>query len=183
MTSLGGIEADRLPGRHQLGQVGRDRAWTTPDVEEGQPRPQVGKEVGRGVLRRAPGVAAQYRLVVPMGVSHENIVPRCPSFPKCRRWPNGSRTFVGGRALEKADLLSFSSLKTFSPQVEELYGQTLDAITRRAKYLVWGFAGGTRIIVHLSQAGRVDVESPPKTTRPRGSVVRFTFSGPAPDDR
>ena len=80
------------------------------------------------------------------------------------------------------DLLSFSSLKTFSPQVEDLYGQTLDAITRRAKYLVWSFASGARIIVHLSQAGRVDVESPPKATRPRGSVVRFKFSGCAPDE-
>jgi formamidopyrimidine-DNA glycosylase len=88
-------------------------------------------------------------------------------------------TFVTGRALEEAQLLSFSSLKTFSPQVEDLYGQTLHAITRRAKYLVWAFAGGTRIVVHLSQAGRVDVEEPPKTTRPRGSVVRFIFSGPS----
>jgi formamidopyrimidine-DNA glycosylase len=90
--------------------------------------------------------------------------------------------FAGGRALEKADLLSFSSLKTFSPQVEELYGQKLEAITRRAKYLVWSFANGVRIVVHLSQAGRVDVESPPKATRPRGSVVRFRFSGLPPDD-
>ena len=88
-------------------------------------------------------------------------------------------TFVTGRALEKTQLLSFSSLKTFSPQVEDLYGQTLNAITRRAKYLVWAFAGGTRIVVHLSQAGRVDVEEPPKATRPRGSVVRFIFSGPS----
>ena len=92
------------------------------------------------------------------------------------------QAFVAGRALEKVDLLSFSSLKTFSPQVEDLYGQTLDAITRRAKYLVWSFASGARIIVHLSQAGRVDVESPPKATRPRGSVVRFKFSGCAPDE-
>jgi formamidopyrimidine-DNA glycosylase len=88
-------------------------------------------------------------------------------------------TFVAGRALEGAQLLSFSSLKTFSPQVEEVYGRTLLAVTRRAKYLVWAFAGGARIVVHLSQAGRVDVEEPPKTTRPRGSVVRFVFSGPA----
>ena len=88
-------------------------------------------------------------------------------------------TFVAGRALEGTQLLSFSSLKTFSPQVEDLYGQTLNAITRRAKYLVWAFAGGTRIVVHLSQAGRVDVEEPPKTTRPRGSVVRLIFSGPS----
>ena len=28
---------------------------------------------------------------------------------------------------------------------------------------------------HLSQGGRVDVESPPKPTKPRGSVVRLRF--------
>ncbi len=93
------------------------------------------------------------------------------------------QAFAAGRALEKADLLSFSSLKTFSPTVEDLYGQTLDAVTRRAKYLVWSFGSGDRIIVHLSQAGRVDVESPPKTTKPRGSVVRFKFSGLGGDDK
>jgi formamidopyrimidine-DNA glycosylase len=84
--------------------------------------------------------------------------------------------FVAGRALEKAQLLGFSSLKTFSPPVEQLYGHTLESITRRAKYLVWTFAGGIRIVLHLSQAGRVDAEDPPKTTKPRGSVARFVFS-------
>jgi formamidopyrimidine-DNA glycosylase len=29
--------------------------------------------------------------------------------------------------------------------------------------------------VHLSQGGRIDVESPPKTTKPRGAVVRLRF--------
>ena len=29
--------------------------------------------------------------------------------------------------------------------------------------------------MHLSQSGRVDLEDPPKTTRGRGGVVRFTF--------
>jgi formamidopyrimidine-DNA glycosylase len=85
--------------------------------------------------------------------------------------------FVAAHVLQKVDLLGFSSLKTYAPPVEELYGQVLQSITRRAKYLVWTFGGGTRIVVHLSQAGRVDVESPPKATKPRGSVARFTFSG------
>ena len=30
-------------------------------------------------------------------------------------------------------------------------------------------------MLHLSQAGRVDVEKPPKKTKPRGSVARFVF--------
>ncbi len=84
-----------------------------------------------------------------------------------------------GRVLEKVAQLSFSSLKTFSPAVEDLYGQTLESVTRRAKYLVWNFPTGSRIVLHLSQAGRVDVESPPKTTKPRGSVVRFILSDPS----
>jgi formamidopyrimidine-DNA glycosylase len=90
--------------------------------------------------------------------------------------------FAEGRALEKVELLGFSSLKTYSPPVEELYGQTVRSITRRAKYLVWTFSGGPRIVMHLSQAGRVDTEAPAKKTRPRGSVARFVLSGEAGDD-
>jgi formamidopyrimidine-DNA glycosylase len=86
-------------------------------------------------------------------------------------------TFVGGRTLQKAQLLGFSSLKTFAPPVEQLYGQRLQSITRRAKYLIWNFPDGIRIVLHLSQAGRVDAEDPPKTTKPRGSVARFVFWG------
>jgi formamidopyrimidine-DNA glycosylase len=84
---------------------------------------------------------------------------------------------ASGHVLRAADLLGFSSLKTFAPPAEELYGQEVDSVTRRAKYLLWNFAGGARIVLHLSQAGRVDVEVPPKTTRPKGAVVRFGFDG------
>ena len=52
----------------------------------------------------------------------------------------------------------------------------LDGITRRGKYLVWTFDNGIRVVLHLSQAGRVDIERPAKKTRPRGAVARFTFS-------
>jgi formamidopyrimidine-DNA glycosylase len=105
-----------------------------------------------------------------------------PELPEMQALAERLDIFVAGRALRKVDLLGFSSLKTFSPTAEDLYGQVLQSITRRAKYLVWTFADGVRIVVHLSQAGRVDVESPPKTTRPRGSVARFVFSGEVDDD-
>jgi formamidopyrimidine-DNA glycosylase len=39
------------------------------------------------------------------------------------------------------------------------------------------FGDGLRIAFHLSQAGRVDFEEPPKRTKPKGSVVRWKFSG------
>ena len=46
-----------------------------------------------------------------------------------------------------------------------------------AKYLDLDFGEGLRMLVHLSQAGRMDFEEPPKRTKPKGSVVRLRFSG------
>jgi len=83
-----------------------------------------------------------------------------------------------GLALWGTELLGFSSLKTFAPSPDDLTGGRLESVTRRAKYLVWTFDLGTRIVVHLSQAGRLDIERPPKKTRPRGAVARFGFVTP-----
>ena len=46
-------------------------------------------------------------------------------------------------------------------------------MSRRGKYVVIELDGGMRVLVHLSQGGRVDVEAPPKQTKPRGAVVRI----------
>ena len=81
-----------------------------------------------------------------------------------------------GAPLAAADVLQFSSLKTVTPRASEIVGRTLEDVGRRGKYLVLGF-GGPRILVHLSQGGRIDVEEPPKSTKPRGAVVRFRFQG------
>ncbi len=84
-------------------------------------------------------------------------------------------TLLSGLTLRRADLLGFSSLKTYDPSPDALEGATLLSVTRRAKYLVWEFDDGNRIVLHLSQAGRLDIEDPPKKTKPRGSVARFVF--------
>src|SRR6516225_11292553 len=85
--------------------------------------------------------------------------------------------------LAGADLLGFSSLKTYAPTHDSLVGHRLSSVGRRAKYLVFTFDDDNRIVVHLSQAGRLDIEDPPKKTKPRGSVARFSFTtAPAADD-
>ncbi len=83
---------------------------------------------------------------------------------------------VGGAEFEAAVPLSFSALKTFAPSPESLAGRTLRTVGRRGKYVILDF-DGPRIMFHLSQGGRVDVESPPKSTRPKFGVVRFLFDG------
>jgi formamidopyrimidine-DNA glycosylase len=84
-------------------------------------------------------------------------------------------TLLAGTTLRNADLLGFSSLKTYAPAPSDLKRHRLEHVARRAKYLVWDFDDGNRIVLHLSQAGRLDVEEPPKKTKPRGAVARFVF--------
>ncbi len=98
-----------------------------------------------------------------------------PELPEMQALAERLHARLAGMALHGVDLLGFSSLKTYDPTPESLVGRRLVAVGRRAKYLVWTFDDERRIIVHLSQAGRLDVEQPPKQTKPRGSVARFAF--------
>jgi formamidopyrimidine-DNA glycosylase len=82
---------------------------------------------------------------------------------------------LAGSSLDGFEPLGFSGLKTFAPPPESLIGATLDTVGRRGKYLVFEL-GGPRLLIHLSQAGRLDIEEPPKRTKPKGSVVRLRFS-------
>ena len=80
---------------------------------------------------------------------------------------------------EGYDPLGFTGLKTFDPPPEALVGAVVVGVSRRAKYVSLHFDNDLKIMFHLSQAGRLDFEQPPKKTRPKGSVVRWRFS----DDR
>lgn len=83
---------------------------------------------------------------------------------------------VGGSAFAGATPLQFSGLKTFAPAPESVVGREVLGVRRRGKFALFDL-GGPRIAFHLSQGGRVDVEDPPKSTRPKPAVVRFHFDG------
>jgi len=78
--------------------------------------------------------------------------------------------------LTALDTLQFSSLKTYAPRPAELLGRTIDGVARRGKFVVIEL-GGPRLLFHLSQGGRVDLEDPPKATKPRGAVLRIRCDG------
>jgi formamidopyrimidine-DNA glycosylase len=100
-----------------------------------------------------------------------------PEMPQMQALAERLTSKLAGSSLEGFEPLGFSGLKTFAPPPESLIGATLDTVGRRGKYLVFQF-GGPRLLVHLSQAGRLDIEEPPKRTKPKGSVVRLRFSAP-----
>ena len=104
-----------------------------------------------------------------------------PEMPQMQALADRLEEFVGGRVLTGYEPLGFSALKTFAPPPESVVGETVTRVGRRGKYVVFEFANGNRVLFHLSQAGRLDVESPPKRTKPKGSVVRWKFENSTGD--
>jgi formamidopyrimidine-DNA glycosylase len=99
-----------------------------------------------------------------------------PEMPEIQALAERVGETVGGAELVGFDLLQFSSLKTVTPRPAEFVGRRLHEVGRRGKYLVLDYEGGDRMLVHLSQGGRLDIEAPPKSTKPRGSVARFRYA-------
>ena len=102
-----------------------------------------------------------------------------PEAPQMQALAERVGSWLGGATFEGYDPLGFTGLKTVDPPPEALVGAAVVGVDRRAKYVTLYFDNELRIVFHLSQAGRLDFESPPKRTRPKGAVVRWRFS----DDR
>jgi formamidopyrimidine-DNA glycosylase len=100
-----------------------------------------------------------------------------PELPEIQALAERLGSVLTGAELLALDALQFSSLKTYAPRPAELAGRRVTDVGRRGKFLVLGLDGGYRLLVHLSQGGRVDVEDPPRTTKPRGAVLRIRCDG------
>src|SRR5215213_502364 len=97
-----------------------------------------------------------------------------PELPEMQALSERLDALLAGAVFEAATPLHFAAAKTFEPPPSALAGRKLSAAGRRGKFLVLDLEG-PRILVHLSQGGRIDLESPPKKTRPKNGVVRFFF--------
>lgn len=88
-----------------------------------------------------------------------------------------------GASFARIEPQSFSALKTVTPPPDALIGTELTRVGRRGKFMVCDTRGheepeGPRLLVHLSQGGRVVFEPGTSSSRPRGAVVRFHFDRP-----
>ena len=97
-----------------------------------------------------------------------------PELPEMQALSERLEKAFGGARVERVMPLQFSGLKTVAPMYDTLNGQRLTSVGRRGKFLMLEL-DRARVLVHLSQGGRVDIEKPAKTTRAKGSVVRFVF--------
>ncbi len=100
-----------------------------------------------------------------------------PELPEMQALAERLHAAVAGAELEQVQALSFSALRTVVPDPTALRGVAVEAVGRRGKFLVWAFANRMRLLIHLSQGGRVDLEEPPRASRPRNGVVRLVVAG------
>jgi formamidopyrimidine-DNA glycosylase len=98
-----------------------------------------------------------------------------PELPQMQALAERLEAAIGGTRLVGVDALGFTALKTVTPAPEALIGHVVRGTSRRGKYVGIELDDGNRLLLHLSQAGRVDIEDPPKKTRPKGAVVRLRF--------
>jgi formamidopyrimidine-DNA glycosylase len=99
------------------------------------------------------------------------IVPELPEIQALAERIDGQ---LAGARLVRVEPLSFSGLKTVLPSPSALDGTPLAGVGRRGKYLVFDF-DTLRLLVHLSQGGRVELQSGDVSSRPKGGVVRLRF--------
>ena len=97
-----------------------------------------------------------------------------PELPEMQALSERLNELYAGATLDRVDALQFSALKTVSPTPGDLHGKELANVDRRGKYLIFDLEE-LKLLIHLSQGGRVDVEDPPKATKPKGALVRLRF--------
>ncbi len=79
-----------------------------------------------------------------------------------------------GRELSGFTPFNFTALKTATPAPESAYGQPMNDVGRRGKYLLLRF-DTTTFVVHLMQGGRLLVDDK-LSAKPRGGQARFSFT-------
>ena len=97
-----------------------------------------------------------------------------PELPEIEAHAERLTDLFGGAELEKFTALSFTALKTFSPDPAEAVGSALGTVGRRGKFLLMPF-GEVTFVVHLMQGGRLVVDEK-QSLKPRFGLARWRFA-------
>jgi len=97
-----------------------------------------------------------------------------PELPEVRVHAARLAAEFDGRILESFQPIKFTSLKTATPPVAAAYGQTVNGLTSRGKFLLMALDGDFTFVIHLMQGGRL-IPDTRRTARPRGGLCRWVF--------
>lgn len=96
-----------------------------------------------------------------------------PELPEIQAHAERLADSFGGATLSRFESLSFTVLRTFSPDPSSAVGRELTGVGRRGKLLLLRFDPLT-FVVHLMQGGRLKPD-PKQAAKPRGGIARWRF--------
>ena len=82
--------------------------------------------------------------------------------PEIRAMSERLDEVVAGAAFERADLPAVLVAEDLRAPPRRTRGAVATRVASLGKYMIVGFEDDRRLLVHLSQGGRIDVEAPPK---------------------
>ncbi len=95
-----------------------------------------------------------------------------PELPEVQALVTGLAARLGGRVLDRLDILAFPALKTYDPPLTALHGATIGEITRHGKYLDLGVTTvegeSLHLLIHLARAGWLRWRNAAPAPMPRG---------------
>jgi formamidopyrimidine-DNA glycosylase len=97
-----------------------------------------------------------------------------PELPEVQAHAERLTARYAGAELRAFRPLTFTALKTASPDPADAAGRRLVSVERRGKYLLADLDGFT-FVVHLMQGGRLK-EDPKPSAKPRNGIARWTFT-------
>ena len=101
-----------------------------------------------------------------------------PELPEVQAHADRLADDFSGRVLTRFVPIKFTALRTALPAPDAAYGEPLQGVGRRGKYIILDFES-VQFAVHLMQGGRLLVDEK-QSAKPRGGQARFVFDeGPA----
>ena len=101
-----------------------------------------------------------------------------PELPEVQAHADRLAADFSGRVLTRFVPIKFTALRTALPAPDSAYGEPLQGVGRRGKYLILEFES-VQFAIHLMQGGRLLVDEK-QSAKPRGGQARFVFDeGPA----
>lgn len=109
-----------------------------------------------------------------------------PELPEVEVVRRGLAEFVTGRRLRTVEVRHPRSIRRHAPGPSDftgrLAGRTVEAVSRRGKYLWAALDGGEALLAHLGMSGQLLVQ-PPGTPEEKHLRIRFTFADDGPELR
>lgn len=102
-----------------------------------------------------------------------------PELPDITVYVEHLEARLRGRTLERIRLASPFLLRTVDPPLESFHGRTVTGVLRRGKRIVFAFADGTRLALHLMIAGRLHWKAPGAPIPKGNGLMAMDFAEPA----